>query len=353
MAGNLFLAVDYGMPNAQDDGTQRPFTASPWWDNASIFLDPPRPTNGQAKEGQPSTVKVRVSNRADGAVDGVKVQAWVMNPHVGWTEPKHAQAMFTSGIKSVAPGSGSGGTLDPHVFTCLRNNQAWTPTAGQLTGSGGHMCLVANCFQDPLEVEEPEGAEIPPTGKFDVTNDPHQGQRNIMVEMKAKSLLHVPLMVPFDLMALPEVDGDVFLEIGAVADKNFLDGGVLSALVSSPEIDDVTGGEVPELIVVGSDGLYPVRMSQEPLSTRLSIPGLGEFRGSSESGGFEPIELPPDLGRGGSDDDPLHGRTPATLKIDISRDEAVGGVHAFEIVQRTRYGTQVGSGLRVAFVVTE
>jgi hypothetical protein len=408
MAGNLYIAVDFGAPNAHDDGTVRPFTEIHYWENASIFLDPPRPSNTQAEVGKPSTIKVRVSNRGTVPAPGVKVQAWVMNPQVGLINVSSAVASFSSGIKTVDPGSGANTATDPHVFSCLRSGQPWTPTPGQLTTNGGHLCVVANCFQDPLEVEQPEGKEIGPTGKFDAQIDPHQGQRNIMVMPATKAMLAAPLMLTFDLMAPPaEVEEQVFLDLQTLTDEQFFDAGALNTLPSLPGVIVNERGQ----FMVGERELHPLRISPEQVEIGLTIPGLGEFEGTgkvnggngSVDSGFGRIALPDDLGfpgridvpdgidlpgggfgdlgeivafrrrsgaYGGSasgvsgdvglpedelvpvDNDRV-GLTPTSLSLDISPDEPVGSAHGYDIVQHTESGETVGSGLRVVVVVVE
>jgi hypothetical protein len=90
MTGNLFLAVDFGASPQTDTGA-RPYTGTnPMWNNTSIWLDG-GPSQTQTRVGVATKIKVRVSNASKSvAIEDVKVDVYVMNPHVGAAHPSDA-----------------------------------------------------------------------------------------------------------------------------------------------------------------------------------------------------------------------------------------------------------------------
>jgi hypothetical protein len=166
MTGNLYIQVDSG-----DTGMRQYNACANFWTNQSIWMSG-GVDQTTTQVGDQTTINVRVHSSGDAAVPFVKVQAWVLSTQVGLASPGQAIATFGSSVATVAPGAA--GT----VFPC----GPWTPTAAQLPDSPNHLCLAANAYQDPNLANPPlDGRFLQPTDSFDMCNDAHQGQRNIVL----------------------------------------------------------------------------------------------------------------------------------------------------------------------------
>jgi hypothetical protein len=336
MTGNLYLEIDYGTVSPTDNGT-RPYTGSqPLWDNSSLFLDPPPQT--QATVNQPATIKVRVSNKGTATVPFVKVVAYVMSPQVGIAHPAQALHTFVSGDKDVTPGSGGSSSSDTHVFDCLLNNAPWKPSQDDLnqTPQGkGHLCLVANCFQDPLVADPPlEGHDLAANDTFDIANDQHQGQRNIMLA-PAPPGAH---LVGFMINAAPD-EQETTIEVEKLVSAKVQGPSERFLLLTSPSIKaQRTASGHRKLFFTNEAGdEVPIRYSRYKLNYGLSV---GESRRAGEVSRTRRLAL-----------EATAQVTPAMLNLEINPREPAGSIHAFDIVQRDARG-QVLGGLRVLSVVT-
>jgi hypothetical protein len=340
MTGNLFLEIDYGTVTPTDNGT-RPYTGSqPLWNNSSLFLDPPPQT--QATVNQPATIKVRVSNNstAGTTVTGVRVRAYVMSPQVGLASPAQALQTFLSDVKDVAPGSGGGSSTDAHIFDCLSGGMPWVPTQAQLNQTPlgqGHLCLVANCYQDPLFASPPpplEGHDLAASDTFDIANDQHQGQRNIMLAPAAPGAHFVGFEInaaPAGQEATIEVEKLVSAQVQGPSERFLL---LTSPLITAQR----TGSGRRKLYFTDADGAdVAVRYSRYKLNYGLT---LGEPKQIGKVSQARKLAL-----------DPAAQITPATLSLEISPKEPPGSIHAFDIIQRGAKG-QVLGGLRVLSVVS-
>jgi hypothetical protein len=336
MTGNLYLEIDYGTVNPTDNGT-RPYTGSqPLWNNSSLFLDPPPQT--QATVDQPSTIKVRVSNKGTTTVQFVKVVAYVMSPQIGIAQPAQALHTFVSDDKDVTPGSGGPSATDTHVFDCLLNNLPWKPSDADLAATPqgqGHLCLVANCFQDPLVADPPlEGHDLAANESFNIAGDQHQGQRNIMLAPAPPG----PHLVGFMVNAAPD-EQETTIEVEKLVSAKVQGPSERFMLLTSPSITaQRTESGHRKLFFTNADGEdVPVRYSRYKLNFGLQVgePGpVGEVPTTRRLALAATAQI-----------------TPAVLNLEINPAEPPGSIHAFDIVQRDGRG-QVLGGLRVLSVVT-
>jgi len=326
MAADLFIRV------APSDTGTRPFNAcADFWTNESIWLDPPNPDQTTAQENQASTIKVRVRNKGTASIQFVKVRAYLLSPLVGLVRPGQALINFVSIPLTVPP---IGTAPDGVVFDC----GPWTPTSSQISQTtDGHLCLAANCFQDPNLADLPpfDGHDLQSTENFDMCNDAHQGQRNIHVVAFTQQKLGEPINFGF-LVASPDPEHpqDSTVEILKLPSKRALHQSELLVLHSNPAIKiarSETGRR--HLLLVDDAGREIVMgFSRRKPIFHLDAPGL-ERRPHVRLAAF-------------SED--TH---PMSMKLQLSPKEKVGSMHAFDIVQRTPKGEILG-GIRVITVVT-
>ncbi|MFF0726028.1 hypothetical protein [Streptomyces sp. NPDC004134] len=361
MADNLYLAIDFGRNggSGDDKGTERPWNRSdpPFWASSSIWVDP---GGTEAHTGEPTVVKVRVSNRGDQTVKDVAVQAWAFVPQVGVINtPGNAKVSFRSPTRDVAPGSGTLSNSDPHVFTCLPE---WTPTEADLPPGQTelHMCIMANAFQDPAVADPPppgeelDGTEWPSGNEVQPNGDGHVGQRNITLKKVPRAIAAEPVRVPYHTYPpTPPPHGPFLRELlvsaTTVTPRDVLGPDEYFVLAGHPEIvapERENEQQQPELMLRTSYGTEPVRVGESRLSFRLDaegIPGLDrnfvpprpESQAQSQSG----------YGEKG---------IPSELLISLESDPVVGSVHTFDItLQDAEEGTVVGAGLRVMILITE
>ena len=328
MAGNLFLKIDFGASPSTDTGA-RPYTgAHPFWDNTSIFLSG-GVSQTETKVGQPTTVKVRVSNTFQEPIDDVRVDAYLMNPFVGVMRPQNALVRLRSNLASIGPGSGAPIETDPHVLegqvAGANGPEPWVPTPAQLDVAD-HLCLIANCYSDGGD-----GTLVPDGTAFDPVNDAHQGQRNIHIlaaTMFAPEQMQFLVMPPPDLEALTFIDIlPVPVEAMSVSEK--------SLLASHPLVVTTSGKGLlrKTLGVKDADGqLHPIHFSAEPLRARVTVKGAEPGRIVKLPGFSEPRL--------------------AVLQVKAPQKNGVGTVNAIDIVQRTEKGETLG-GLRILRLATD
>ncbi|MFF3877186.1 hypothetical protein [Streptomyces sp. NPDC001978] len=326
--GDLYLSVDFGSSPTKDDGT-RPYTGTnPQWNSASIWLDG-GPNQTQTRVGTPTTIKVRVSNKGKSPVTAVRVDAYVMNPFVGISQPQQAMdGLVLSGFAgSIGPGSGAASGTDAHVVTCMFQDPAqgpipWTPTDAQLNGTingDGHLCLIANVFADG------DGHQLVPVENFEVVSDQHQGQRNItllpMTKLKSGDLEFLIMPAPFEGM-----DTRVAFEV--VDPKVAIGAGERWLLLSHPDISECHGKDGLVLNLKGKK--VPLFLSDTEPKAELYIDEIEQTGGGV---------LPPFP-------EPLRAR----VKVDMG-EQKLGAMHVFDVVQRDPK-EQVLGALRFVTVLT-
>ncbi|AZM46641.1 hypothetical protein DMB38_13225 [Streptomyces sp. WAC 06738] len=359
MAENLYLAIDFGRNggSGEDRGTERPWnrTDPPFWASSSIWVDP---GGTEAHTGEPTVVKVRVSNRSNQTVKDVAVQAWAFVPQVGVINtPGNAKVSFRSPTRDVAPGSGTLSNSDPHVFTCLPE---WTPTEADLPAGETelHMCIMANAFQDPAVADPPppgeklDGKEWPSGDEVLPNGDGHVGQRNITLKKVPRAAASEPVHVPYHTYPpQPPPHGPFLREFlvttTTVTPRDVLGPDEYFVLAGVPEIGAPERGKEqeqaqPELMLRTSYGTEPVRPGDGRLSFELQaegIPGLDR--------NFVPPESPAQSEYG-------EKGIPSELLVTLESDPVVGSVHSFDVtLNDAEEGTVIGAGLRVMVLITE
>ncbi|MFD8971211.1 MULTISPECIES: hypothetical protein [unclassified Streptomyces] len=359
MAGNLLVGVDYGRNNGPgEDSGARPWAREdpPFWANASIWLEP---GITKARVGEPTFIRVRVSNRSGQIMKAVRVQTFLYPASIG------VPPTFATSIKNnanpvdIPPGAGTNDPDDAHI---VRFN-GWTPQPGDLQGDG-HMCLIANVYQSEDEVASPDpgSKEITATDGFNPNGEQHQGQRNIILEQARQPAVSQsqPVRVQYTtrpespsahprqykVMAEPfEFDGfspDEIMVLSQVREIEFTKPPTEPATGpgTDPGIDpgtdpaSVFGSDPGELVYKTSYGHERVTRATSRMSFSLKaegIPGLNET--------FERDEKMGDL-------------VASELEVQIDPDAPVGSLHTFDLSLNDEK-ERVGSGLRVMILVTE
>jgi hypothetical protein len=342
----LFLSVDFGLAGSVDTAGVRPYTGSnPQWNNASIFLDG-GVSQTQTRVGSPTTVKVRVSNASAQPVEDVRVDAYVMNPFVGPFQPFNARRKLTGFAASIGPGSGTTSASDPHVVTCriqdpVQGAIPWTPTDADLQNTNdGHLCLVANTHSVP------DGGPVPDTTTFDVINDPHQGQRNIVV-LKAMGLQKFT----FEVFGLE--DGTEFaLDTHRLTAKD-LGAGERWLLRSLREV--VVPRDGRRLVLPGTRGRpdVPIGFSRKAVRGRLGIDGMDEVdlhELTRVGARMRPLRARQPLGEAGDWGAGrlvvAVGREPVFAHLAVEPTGTTGALQALDVVSRDARGRVIG-GLRI------
>ncbi|MFE5813196.1 hypothetical protein ACFQ6S_07315 [Streptomyces sp. NPDC056479] len=322
--GDLYISVDFGSSPTKDNGS-RPYTGSnPQWNSSSIWLAG-GPNDTQTHVGTPTTIKVRVSNMGESPVRAVRVDAYVMNPHVGLAQPQQAIQRLSGSVGSIAAGSGSTSPSDAHVVTCMIQDPAegpipWTPTEPELSGTvngDGHLCVIANVFADD------DGHQLLEGENFNVVDDQHQGQRNI--QLLAASKLR-PKQAEFLLMPAP-VETETRVTIERVDPEIAIGAGERWLLLSHRDIseDCEKGG----LVLHHKGKRFPLFLSDAELQVRLTVDDCEE-----SEGWLTPFEQP----------------RRARIRFHLPKEDKLGALHVFEIVQRDCEDRALGALRMLAFV---
>ena len=161
------------------DTGMRPFADGDnevYWGSPSIALsggvDP-----GTAKVGALNTVSVTVTNISGQQLQqGINVEAWVCDFTMG-VDPASALPSTGGAMTGYFPGPLANGASQ-----AIALGPAWTPTPGDASLNGGHVCIAANCFADPGGPDK--GKTLSAEGNaFKFLCDTHHAQRNIHVQM--------------------------------------------------------------------------------------------------------------------------------------------------------------------------
>lgn len=341
---SLFLNIDFGTVGGVDNGS-RPYTGStPLWNNASIFMDG-GPSQTETNVGTPTTVRVRVSNSSQAAVEDVTVDAYVMSPFVGLTNPALAVRRLRGFSASIAPGSGNSSGNDPHIVVCkiqdpVQGPIPWTPTNDDLaTTQSGHLCLVANAYADG------DGASIPDGGSFDVVNDPHQGQRNIHLLASAGAK-------PFRFHIMGTPDGrETALDFRQLTSAVLQNGGERWLLRSRANVGvPIHSGNDKRLWLTGRPGSpsVPLSFSRKAIRGTIQVDGFGESDLTKLAAATKRMirEGRTFVARQGDwGADRLVMRVPdggVRATLNLTRSDQPGSVQVFDIVQRDQNGRVLG-----------
>jgi hypothetical protein len=349
MTSNLYIKVDY--PNTApptDDGTRPYGGANPIWNNASIWLEgegSPTPSQTSTTVDHPTNVKVRVTNRGDADPgDPVHVQAWVLNPFTGPFDPEHAlpDALFTGFIQGISHGSDGGVTgSSTNVVLCKVGGSPWRPTQADLDTQGGHLCLVANVYDDNEGGPIASGADL----HGPVGTDPHVGQRNIALLPAVTPHLHFNVMPGAD-------QEEVALDIQRVSAANIGRGEqwLMRSRANIAYVADDSGRKRFVMAARGRDAAVPLSFSRKAIVGQIAVGNVAaadlrdlsrlsrDFHSGAERmvvNGFHPRQF---VVR------PTAAPLAATIQVERSDDP--GSIQAFDIVQRDAAG-QVMGGLRV------
>jgi hypothetical protein len=355
----LYLQVDYGSNPPKDNGTRPYGGTTPLWDNASIWMTGgPGVTQTSTHVGDATDIRVRVTNSGPSAVDFVQVDAYLMNPFVGATYPAQAIATFGGTITEVSPGSGGPSPTDPHVALCQLPTtppQSWVPTTQEIanTTPPGHMCLLANVYAAGVD-----GRALGSGDPFDVANNPHHGQRNIIVLASTKKAQIIKIEVMPPLLA----GHPTLLDIHALTSKNTIGMGENWLLRSQANVVRTAhDGRSPWYYLTGSHGKPDTALtfSRKQVAGTIDLPDIGavDLRAAARAtkaavartGGAEAVAFRRDEDGARIRVEPTREILTATLTL--ARDDVRGSLQAFDIVQRTEDGRVTG-GLRLLSLVT-
>lgn len=336
MTGNLFIPVDFGLKTpgqpGVDNGTQRPWPGNQpiWYSNNSIWLDP---GVDAATIGQPTSVKVRVSNKGTQAMKFVMVEAWFFIPGIGAMTPQGSFQTFASGHADVP----AGGSTE---FIC-NASPVWVPSDTDMAKTdGGHACIIANCFQDAEFVDNPEGGPVDITHTVAPNGDQHQGQRNIHFVKVQKAAASAPQHVHYN--TYPPVDSGSHEYLVSATHVNprieRFDPTTAFVLESQEGVETFDNGvdRGSGFNLITSEGPVEIKPSTAPLTFELRTEGMPRELGTRfrfEADRADQIE--------------------SEMTFQLPSDPEVGSLHSFDIGMWDENDELVGSGLRVLVLVTE
>ncbi|MEU7515544.1 hypothetical protein AB0B13_26605 [Streptomyces sp. NPDC042898] len=357
MAGNLYVGVDYGRNNGPgEDSGSRPWTRDdpPFWANASIWLEP---GITKATVGDPSFIRVRVSNRGSQIMNSVRVQAFIYPASIGVPPTFGTATKIFSAPTHIPPGAGTNDPDDAHIVRF----GPWTPQPAELQGDG-HMCLIANVYQseDDVAVPDPGSAPITATEGFNPNGEQHQGQRNIILQPARQPAVSQPVKVQYTtrpeppsshprqykVMAEPfEFDGfspDELLILSQVKEIEFTKPSTKPGTdpASGPGTDrgtdtaSVFGSDYGEPVLKTSYGTERVTRATSRMSFSLKAEGI------------------PGLDQTFERDEKMGDTVLSELEVQLDPDAPVGSLHTFDLSLNDEKD-RVGSGLRVMILVTE
>ena len=315
------MTNDLYIPYLSGDTDIRPLPAgADFWSSPNVTLDS-GPGGGAV---DPSTyipnnqqclilVDVLDKNVQEGPFT-IFVEVWVCDPATivgpgsGLPISEGSSTNYLTGQSSVAGGST---TIKVYGFK---------PYPGMSSSPGGHACLIANCWGS-----RSEGPPVPSDGQSLigsttanfvslVQTDGHVAQHNIFSEAMSSGKRH--LSFPFNAVAaVPRGEEKVVLEIQNKTGDSGLTKGDLSFLHKGPYRN------------------LPLHTSKVPLKA-FAIDG-----GPGGPAKHVPLEL--------------HARHPIPLSIlaEIGQGEQIGGVHRFDVIQKTISG-HVQGGIHLLAVIT-
>ena len=369
----FYYKIDYGDATQVDDGVSPYSGARPFWNNNSLWLTG-GPSQTSTEVGDPTQVKVRVTNSAAEFPGAVHVQAWIFQPFVGQAKPSdgihvggvstNALIAFTGSLFDVPSGSGTtgedAGQPKTHVAAAGTGGggDSWTPQAAELSTYGGHLCLCANVYSAT------DGAELSTDTPFATTSftdaggnahprDAHHGQRNITLLPSAQPMQ----MVKFDILPPLWAGHPTLLDITSLTGRVGIDAGERWLLRSRANVSLQRG----RLVIPGRRGVDPTPLTytRKGVQGTLEVATLGEMQLREVAAGTKAATLRaggaavvPYARADGGSRLRLSGLTePLTATLTLHRDDVKGSMQAFDIVQRTERGEILG-GLRVLSVVT-
>ncbi|MFE1546171.1 hypothetical protein [Streptomyces sp. NPDC058718] len=364
MAGNLLVGVDYGRNNGPgEDSGARPWSREdpPFWANASIWLEP---GITKARVGEPTFIRVRVSNRSGQIMKAVRVQTFLYPASIG------VPPTFATSIKNnanpvdIPPGAGTNDPDDAHI---VRFN-GWTPQPGDLQGDG-HMCLIANVYQSEDEVASPDpgSKEITATDGFNPNGEQHQGQRNIILEQARQPAISHSQPVNVSYSTRPPVQSEHPRQYKVMAEPFEFDGFspdevlVLSQVrdieltkpSTKPPTDPATGPGTDPSIDPGTDpaSVFGSDFGELVLKTSYGTERVTRAR-SRMSFELKADGIPGRLGESFLRDEKMADVVASELSVQIDPDAPVGSLHTFDLSLQDDK-ERIGSGLRVMILVTE
>jgi len=300
----MTLVIKYDL--AADTG-ERPLGAGTvFWTSQSIRLlhpDAPGLDDASTLANVPTTIEVRVSNQGRSSVTGVRVEAYIFRPGTAFTPSQAIVGPFTGVISGDIAGNSSG------VAEYLLSTGPWLPSVL----AEGHCCVCTNTWLD----DGIEGAPLGQADPFQVTTNPHHGQRNInVVAMELKIIPGTPMAFRFNAINPNLKEEETFvLTVQEVRG---------SAAIGRAERALIRSGQWAEI---------------KPLLARTRLRGLGFVGGEIEQPTTEArLHLKPGEAR------------EMELLAYLNPREEVGSTRVFDIVQYSQRGVPVG-GVRVLSLV--
>lgn len=374
------------LDNSLDDGTRSNWCQTKqWWTNQSIQLTG-TVDNSTAKVGDKVTIQAEVRGTTLG-LDGLTVecivnsiQAWVCYPNtiagaasqnlIVWSmNPANpARSLPPSLPRPVVCFTGAPDDPSPVTTGFQPLAPVWVPGDQDLIppNTYTHMCVVATCagFADVNGADFSVGTQIfsDDLSKFNICNDPHQGQRNINLFPISKGQItpinfgflagivragREPPFGPFTVQLAPVPQQEIIdpiirnvLESSAFKDLDFRPSNIPLKSISLAKNPHKCSGWLEKIICEPEEIIHNVAEGIEHFIHGLGHKGGdGHHHGGHGKGTCLHIKLP----KGGE-------VVSLILQAEIQEEEEVGNVHVFDVVQTLAEGGERG-GYRFAIVV--
>jgi hypothetical protein len=311
MATNLYLQYD-----AADTGSRPLPAGATFWVSPAVVLATP---DGNYTVGTTPTIDVQVSITTPTAFEIINVEVWVCDPTTV-AGPSTALPPFQGATASqltltgfFEPKSGQLVSSIPVIPVT-----GFAPYPGISSLPGGHCCLIANCWglsadgtSDGTDLDSEAAINLP----TEVQTDPHVAQHNIFADAPPMGQQQRIISFPFKA-ATPLRTGteQVSLEISH-----------LNRVIAVPQ-------QHLTFLRQGRFKALPLHSSTLPVKA-FAIGGVGVNSAHHVS-----LQLQADK--------------PTTLTVELTLDDAepIGGVHAFDVVQKAANGKTEG-GFRLLAVV--
>lgn len=294
--------------SAADTGTRPIPPGTQFWSSPAVTLNT---ADGNYVVGTNPTIDVTVTILGSTAYQDLSVQVWVCDPSTvagpstALQPYSGATSLTLSGYTSTVTGS-----------SVLVPVTGFKPYTGISTLPGGHCCLIANCFgttssgQDGNDLNEENAINLP----NEVQTDPHVAQHNIFADAVMMIRSNPILSFPFKAATPLRTGTDhVGIELVHVNRSKPLEDHDIAFLKRS-------------------------RFKGLPLHSAISVP-KSLVIGGEDQRASQHLRLD------------LQARKAVTLKAQIEFDEREkpGGVHVFEVVQKSAAG-KVQGGFRLLAV---